>query len=64
MIPDIGFLALWLALISTVAAVLMALYGYWNKEDKWIESARRAAVMVWVLLTVSVLTLEYALLTG
>jgi cytochrome c-type biogenesis protein CcmF len=64
MIPDIGFLALWLALVSTVAAVLMALYGYWNKEAKWIESARRAAIVVWVLLTVSVLTLEYALLTG
>lgn len=64
MISDIGLLALWLALLSAVAAVLMALHGYWNKETKWIESARRAAVVVWVLLTISVLTLEYALLTG
>ncbi len=64
MIPDIGLLALWLSLFSAVVAVLMALYGYWNKEAKWIESARRATVVVWVLLTLSVLALEYALLTG
>jgi cytochrome c-type biogenesis protein CcmF len=64
MIPDIGLLALWLSLIGAVAAVLIALYGYWNKEAKWIESARRASIAVWVLLTLSVLTLEYALLTG
>jgi cytochrome c-type biogenesis protein CcmF len=63
MVPDIGLLALWLALFSTVAAALTALYGYWSRETKWIASARRAAIAVWVLLTVAVLALEYALLT-
>jgi cytochrome c-type biogenesis protein CcmF len=64
MIPDVGLLATWLALISAVGAVLMALYGYWGKRAGWIEGARRASVVVWLLLTGAVLTLEYALLTG
>ncbi len=64
MIPDVGLLATWLALLSAVGAVLMALYGYWGKQATWIEGARRAAVVVWLLLTLAILTLEYALLTG
>ncbi len=64
MIPDIGLLATWLALIGAVGAVLMALYGYWSQESRWIESARRAAIVVWPLLTLAALALEYALLTG
>jgi cytochrome c-type biogenesis protein CcmF len=64
MIPDIGLLATWLALVSTVGSVLMALYGFWNKESRWVDSARRAALVVWPLLTLAVLTIEYALLTG
>jgi len=64
MIPDVGLFATWLALLSAVGAVLMALYGYWDKQAKWIEGARRAAVVVWLLLTLAILTLEYALLTG
>jgi cytochrome c-type biogenesis protein CcmF len=64
MIPDIGLLATWLALVGAVGAVLMALYGYWSQESRWIESARRAAIVVWPLLTLAALALEYALLTG
>jgi cytochrome c-type biogenesis protein CcmF len=64
MIPDIGLFATWLALASAVAAVLMALYGYWSDQKRWIASARRSAIVVWPLLTLAVLTLEYALLTG
>jgi cytochrome c-type biogenesis protein CcmF len=64
MIPDIGLLATWLALCGAVGAVLMALYGYWSKEARWIDSARRAATAVWPLLTLGVLTIEYALLTN
>ena len=64
MIPDVGLLATWFALISAVGAVLMALYGHWGKQARWVESARRAAVVVWLLLTLAILTLEYALLTG
>jgi cytochrome c-type biogenesis protein CcmF len=64
MIPDVGLFATWLALISAVAAVLLALYGYWKQEERWIRSAKRAAVIVWPLLTLAVLTIEYALLTG
>ena len=64
MIPDVGFFLTWLALISAAAAVLMALYGYWSEKSQWIDSARRAAIIVWPLLTLAVLTIEYALLTG
>ncbi len=64
MVTDVGLLATVLALASAVGAVLMAVYGYSSKETRWIESARRAAVVVWPLLTVAVLTIEYALLTN
>ena len=63
MISDIGLLAAWFALIGSVVAVLLALYGYWASDAKWITSARRAAISVWPLLTVAVLAIEYALLT-
>lgn len=63
MISDIGLLAAWSALLVSVAAVLMALYGYWASDAKWVVSARRAAISVWPLLTVAVLAIEYALLT-
>jgi len=63
MIADIGLLAAWFALIGSVVAALLALYGYWAGEAKWVKSARRAAITVWPLLTVAVLAIEYALLT-
>jgi cytochrome c-type biogenesis protein CcmF len=64
MITDIGLIATWLAMFSAIGAVLMALYGYWSKASRWVEAARRAAVAVWPLLTLGVLSLEHALLTG
>jgi cytochrome c-type biogenesis protein CcmF len=57
-------MATWIALICAVGAMAAAWYGYWNKDARWIESARRAALIVWPLLTLAVLTIEYALLTG
>ena len=63
MITDIGLLAAWLALAGSVGSALMALQGYWSQEDRWVESARRAALSVWLLLTLAALALEYALLT-
>ena len=32
--------ALAFVLFSAIAAVLMALYGYWNKESRWITTTR------------------------
>jgi cytochrome c-type biogenesis protein CcmF len=63
MIVDIGLMATWLALLGAVWAVAAALYGYWRPRARWVESARRAAIVVWPLLTLAVLSLEYALLT-
>ena len=63
MIADIGLLAAWFALIGSVVAALLALYGYWSGEEKWVKSARRAAITVWPLLTVASLAIVYALLT-
>jgi len=40
------------------------LYGFWSKQTRWIDSARRAAIVVWPLLTLAVLAIEYALLSG
>lgn len=63
MITDIGLLATWLALFGAVGSVLLALQGYWSKQFRWVDSARRAAIVVWPLLSLAVLTIEYALLT-
>jgi cytochrome c-type biogenesis protein CcmF len=64
MIPDIGLIATWFAFISAITATASALYGYWNKQEAWINSARRAALVVFPLLTLAALTIEYALVTG
>ena len=63
MVADIGLMATRLALVCAVWAVGAALYGYWKKASGWVESARRAVIVVWPLLTLGVLSIEYALLT-
>jgi hypothetical protein len=44
MIPDVGLLATWLALLSAVGAVLMALYGYWSNNPGLTAPGRAIVV--------------------
>jgi cytochrome c-type biogenesis protein CcmF len=61
MIADIGLIALVLGFFFSVYATLVSMYGGWRNRFPWVESARNAAILVFPLLTVSVLTVVYLL---
>lgn len=61
MVPEIGLIALVIAFGLSVYATLMAINGEWSQQLRWVASARNATVAVFVLLTVSVLTVVYSL---
>jgi len=63
MIADIGLIALTIAFIFTVYATFASAYGGWRGQAAWVESARNAALLVFPLLTVSVVIVVYALYT-
>lgn len=63
MIADIGLIALVIGFIFSVYATLLSIFGGWRNRYEWVESARNAALLVFPLLTVSVLALTYALYT-
>jgi cytochrome c-type biogenesis protein CcmF len=64
MLAQFGFgvfvLTFLLALFSVGGAVL----GYFSKSDRWVETARRAMLLTFPLITLAVLTLTYLLVTG
>jgi cytochrome c-type biogenesis protein CcmF len=63
MIADIGLIALVLGFFFSVYATLVSIYGGWRNRFAWVESARNAAILVFPLLTVSVLAVVYGLYT-
>ena len=63
MFTDIGLIALTIAFIFTVYATFASAYGGWRGRPAWVESARNASLLVFPLLTVSVLSLVYSLYT-
>ena len=63
MIADIGLIALTIAFIFTLYATFASAYGGWRGRTAWVESARNAALLVFPLLTMSVVTMVYALYT-
>jgi cytochrome c-type biogenesis protein CcmF len=63
MVPDIGLIALTIAFAMALYATLLSVYGGMFQRPVWVESARNATVMVFALLTVSVLAVVYSLLT-
>jgi len=64
MLAQFGFgvfvLSFLLALFSAGAAV----GGYFFKSERWVETARRAMLLTFPLITLAVLTLAYLLVTG
>jgi cytochrome c-type biogenesis protein CcmF len=64
MLAQFGFgvfvLTFLLALFSVGGAVL----GYFSKSDRWVETARRAMLLFFPLITLAVMTLAYLLVTG
>lgn len=63
MIPDIGFIALTIAFCMALYATILSLYGGMLKRHAWVESARNATLVVFGLLTISILTVIYSLYT-
>ena len=64
MAPDIGFGSLLIALIVSIYGIGAAFYGEKKKKKVWILSAKQAMALVFPLLTISVGSLVYLLLTN
>ncbi len=64
MLAEIGFSATLLALLACVYAVPAALYGAWKHQERWVVSARNAAIATFPLLTIACGVLLIALMIG
>ncbi|MCK6540368.1 MAG: cytochrome c biogenesis protein CcsA, partial [Anaerolineales bacterium] len=61
MIADFGFGVLLVAFLASLYSVIAALYGEFNKIPAMVESARRAMLLTWPLLTLAAGILVYLL---
>ncbi len=64
MLAEFGYGILWLTFALALFSVGAAVYGYFKKSERWVESSRRAMQLTFPLITLSVLTLIYLLATG
>ncbi len=62
--PNVGFVALTLALVLSLYAVVVAVVGARRRVAALVTSARNAAFGVTGLLTLAVIIIEYLLITG
>jgi cytochrome c-type biogenesis protein CcmF len=63
MIAEVGIITTGLAFLTAMYALIAALAGTHLRRDRWVVSARNAALMTFPLLSVASLLLIYALLT-
>ncbi|MBI4762868.1 MAG: heme lyase CcmF/NrfE family subunit [Chloroflexi bacterium] len=63
MIEDIGLITLTIAFTFSLYATFVSAYGGWRGYEAWVESARNAVLLVFPLLTISVVIVVYALYT-
>ena len=61
MIADFGLVTLLLAFMFSVYATFTSLYGGWKDRPAWVESARNATLLVFPLLSGSVMIIVYSL---
>ena len=61
MINDIGLIALFIAFILSVYATGASIYGGRKELPSWVKSSRNASLLVFPLLTISVLSTLYSL---
>lgn len=64
MIEEIGYAALILALLLALYGAAAAAYGATRKRPALVESARRAMLLSWPLITVAALSIVALLMTG
>ena len=63
MIADFGYGILIVSFVLAIYATGAAIFGYYRKLDKWVESSRLAMQLTFPLITLAVLSLLYLLLT-
>ena len=61
--PEIGYYALWLALITAIGGVAAAVAGGGSGRSEWSEVARRAVWATFLLTAIGVGALLYCLIT-
>jgi cytochrome c-type biogenesis protein CcmF len=64
MLAQFGFGILAGTFILALFSVGSAIYGYFSKSDRWIESSRRALQLTFPLISLGALTLIYLLTSG
>ncbi|WP_322806303.1 heme lyase CcmF/NrfE family subunit [Thermanaerothrix sp.] len=64
MVAEVGFGALIIAFIVAVYGIIVAIYGARRHMEPWLESARRAMLLTWPLITLSVICLVILLVSG
>ncbi len=64
MLAELGFGVLVLTFFLTLYSFTAALYGEWKRSEAVVESARRAMLLTWPLLTLSALALIYLLVNN
>ena len=64
MIADFGFGVLGCTLALALFGVGAAVYGYFRKEGRWVETARRAMMLTFPMVSLVALSLIYLLVTG
>ncbi len=63
MFADFGFGILVLTFLVSLYAIASAVYGYFRKELRWVESARHAMLLTFPLITLAAFTLIYLLVS-
>lgn len=64
MFIDLGYGTLVIAFILSCYGVIAAIYGEIKKKPAWVESARLSMLLTFPLITISTISLVYALSTG
>lgn len=64
MFADLGFGLLVLTFLTAIFSVVAAILGYMKKNFRWVESARRSSLLMFPLVTLTVLVLLYLLGTN
>jgi cytochrome c-type biogenesis protein CcmF len=64
MLAQFGFGVLVVTFALALFSAGAAIFGYFSKSDRWVESARRAVQLTFPLISLSALALIYMLLSG
>jgi cytochrome c-type biogenesis protein CcmF len=64
MVADIGYGVIFIAFLVALYSVGAAIYGDRTKSAGWVESARRAMLLLWPLISISAASLIYLLVTN